>query len=551
MQHQQFVYLLQEREFANKNENIYKIGKTTQGFKRYRQYPKESIVMLHLICDDCDVAEKNIIIYFDFKYENVKSIGREYYRGDFCEMIADIFKIVNVKKEHMRKTIAFNDDFICECFGNNDKNQIKETLNQMTIEDYCILIKKLNKYNHISKQVGNNIVLYECGNNKLWTVVDNCDAIFAQLTKFFSQLFFELDCGTNEYKILDKLKNKQMKENIFNVYKKECINNIIFDNKNLLCFKNGAHDIANNYFRNINNDDYVTTYCNFDWIEPLPDEIEEVSKLLKTLFLNDDEHNLFLQLMSLALGKINKSLIIMLTGSARCKKVVCDIIIKTLNEYILSPHDNILYNCDTMDNLKNLIGGKRIIMFRDLKKGKQIINPLDYNNNVIFIMETDKKIKFAQKMQHTDDILDISLFSNCNTTSEFQEKHKYALIKILMETHKQYTANNYVLDVPKSVQDRTTAYLELSCNIVQWFKDNYEMSPDPKDICKIKDIFVKFIESDYYQNLTKQEKRRYNKTFFVDYIESNIFLKKYYMLRYNIYTNVIKGWREKKNDDDE
>ena len=49
------IYLLQEREFINSNENIYKIGRTKQAnIQRFNQYPKGSKLLLHIVCDDCE-----------------------------------------------------------------------------------------------------------------------------------------------------------------------------------------------------------------------------------------------------------------------------------------------------------------------------------------------------------------------------------------------------------------------------------------------------------------------------------------------------------------
>ena len=61
----QYIYLLQEREFIKCKENIYKIGKTKQEkFKRFNQYPNGSILLLYIICNDCDSNEKQIINLF-------------------------------------------------------------------------------------------------------------------------------------------------------------------------------------------------------------------------------------------------------------------------------------------------------------------------------------------------------------------------------------------------------------------------------------------------------------------------------------------------------
>jgi poly-beta-hydroxyalkanoate depolymerase len=82
-------------------------------------------------------------------------------------------------------------------------------------------------------------------------------------------------------------------------------------------------------------------------------------------------------------------------------------------------------------------------------------------------------------------------------------------------------------------------------NIIQWFKENYEETQNIKDICKIKDIYDDFCQSTYFFNLSKHEKQKYNKAYFVEYIKTNIFFKKYYVDRYNNYRTILKGWTNK------
>jgi hypothetical protein len=59
-------------------------------------------------------------------------------------------------------------------------------------------------------------------------------------------------------------------------------------------------------------------------------------------------------------------------------------------------------------------------------------------------------------------------------TSEFQQKHKYSLLYILMEAYEHYRKNDRRFIIPESLKQRTTQYLELSYNIVQWFKERYD-----------------------------------------------------------------------------
>jgi hypothetical protein len=90
-----YIYLLQEREFVNKDEHVYKIGKTTQSnLKRISQYPNGSILKIQYECIDCTKIERELIKLFTKKYKLRKDIGYEYFEGDSFEMSCDISRII-------------------------------------------------------------------------------------------------------------------------------------------------------------------------------------------------------------------------------------------------------------------------------------------------------------------------------------------------------------------------------------------------------------------------------------------------------------------------
>ena len=84
-------------------------------------------------------------------------------------------------------------------------------------------------------------------------------------------------------------------------------------------------------------------------------------------------------------------------------------------------------------------------------------------------------------------------------------------MKILMEAHVIYDHNNYTFNVPASIRERTKSYLQQSSQIMAWFDDNYEMIDDKELFIKIADVHDKFIISDLFENLTKADKRKFNK----------------------------------------
>ena len=91
-----YIYLILEREFIKKNENIYKIGRSNQNNdKRIKQYPNNSKLILQTICSDCHFSENKIISLFKTKYIHRNDIGHEYFEGDVFEMRKDINKIID------------------------------------------------------------------------------------------------------------------------------------------------------------------------------------------------------------------------------------------------------------------------------------------------------------------------------------------------------------------------------------------------------------------------------------------------------------------------
>ncbi len=113
-------------------------------------------------------------------------------------------------------------------------------------------------------------------------------------------------------------------------------------------------------------------------------------------------------------------------------------------------------------------------------------------------------------------------------TDDFKNTYKQALFEILKSRYTVFKNNNYVLqEQPEICAKKCSWYLATSDDIFTWFKDNYKKDETSNNIIPVSDIFKIFKESEYHNDLTKADKRRYNKTYFVEKIESNVFLRKY------------------------
>jgi hypothetical protein len=90
-----YVYLLQEREFIDKKQEIYKVGMTSQpNQKRFRSYPKGSRLLYQIACDNHVNAEKSILQQFKENFEQIKDIGSEYFKGCHRKMFRIMHRVV-------------------------------------------------------------------------------------------------------------------------------------------------------------------------------------------------------------------------------------------------------------------------------------------------------------------------------------------------------------------------------------------------------------------------------------------------------------------------
>jgi hypothetical protein len=91
----EYIYLLQEREFIRTNDNVFKIGRTSQSnTERIRSYSKGSQLLFMIKCKNSIKTEKKLLYFFDNLFNRKKEYGREYYEGDHIKMIDIIYNYV-------------------------------------------------------------------------------------------------------------------------------------------------------------------------------------------------------------------------------------------------------------------------------------------------------------------------------------------------------------------------------------------------------------------------------------------------------------------------
>jgi len=464
--------------------------------------------------------------------------------------------------------------------------------------DMCKYAKILgqNRFIYIVK---NNIYKFYSFNGHTWK---NDDTLFKEflsndLYDFLKKITFELYYEHKNYNSMQtqikKLKLTKFKKEIVESYKEvNSRDDIKLDDKwYLFGFENIVYDFNEEQFREYKYDDFISITTGYNWQEPTEEELQVVNDLIKRIMPDEEERNLYLQILSTCLdGRCLERFIIFNGNGRNGKGMMNDLLLCALGNYGMICNNNLLFEASKTGSNpeKANIHKKRLVIFREPPENKKFENSVvkeltggglfsarghhesetQKELNLTMIVECNKKPLFAEEPTIADAqrIIDIyfkSTFTNDEKlidendnvflanpdykTKEFQEQHKYALIKILLEEHKKYKQNKWLLVLPKSVNDRTQNYLEMSYNIVQWFKDSFELTNKKEDIIKIKDLYDDFTKSNYFFNLGKIEKKKYNKTYFNNFIETNIFFKQYFIERTSNMRHFLCKWIKKQD----
>jgi len=435
------------------------------------------------------------------------------------------------------------------------------------------------KYLKPTDFIWKNNELY-CYNGKFWEKDDTIMRIYigGELYNFLKSVLitcFWDDKSFSQYKTkLDKLRSLNFKKEIIETTKEVLTNNKIeFDSKYYLFgFDNLVYDLNEDKFREYNYDDYISITTGYEWVEPIKEDIKFIQDMLNKIFPNKEEQKVYLTICSTGLeGRCLERFIIANGNGRNGKGVLNDLLLICFGKYGLIGNNAILFETNKTGSNpeKNNIDKKRFVIFREPPEKSKFENSVikELTGGGTFsarghfesttekklygtiIVECNKKPNFAEEPTQADllrliDIKFDSTFVEDNKyvdktknifkgdkffkTEDFKNKYKYAMLSILFKNYKEYKEKEYKLILPKEIKIRTEMYLKSSCNILSWFNEFYEKIDDANNIIKIKDIFNNFKSCEYYNLLSKNDKRKYNYNYFNEYFANNIFLKSNY-----------------------
>jgi hypothetical protein len=130
-----YFYILHTREYINRNENIYKIGRTNSqnGNSRFIQYPKDSIPLFVIYINHIQEFENRMIQRCRDLFRQV-NVGNEYFEGELSKIIEIAMEEINTNKEYYLYSIEHKQ--ICKTYHLKDIEikikELKKKLNRFT-----------------------------------------------------------------------------------------------------------------------------------------------------------------------------------------------------------------------------------------------------------------------------------------------------------------------------------------------------------------------------------------------------------------------------------
>lgn len=389
------------------------------------------------------------------------------------------------------------------------------------------------------------------------------------------------------------LKNHKLRNNYINDIICKITNNDIKWNQktNLFAFENKIFDINLKQFIDPQPEFYINISCGWNY-DDLYDKnlVIELDKFIDTIHPNKEIKDLYLTILSTGLsGQTLEKFIIANGKGGNGKGVLNELALDTFGNYgyvipsniILQPlkqgsnpeiancnfkrfiitrepDDNYKINCSTV---KELTGGK------DINARLNHSNDTKTNLNMTLIMECNEKPKLSEvgdgikrrvlDIPFNSSFVDKYLFDKLddefksNTfisngfykTLEFRNKYKQALFLLFIEYYYKYNKIGSLI-IPNIIEERTINYMSNSDEIFNIVNDILEKTNDKKDFIKIKDLFELAKKNDYYINMSKEQKRKFNYNFFCSKIENNLFLK-YFICFNNDKIKILKNHKIK------
>jgi hypothetical protein len=255
----QYIYLLQEREFIKTKEHVYKVGMTKkENHGRFNQYPKGSVLLFQMICDNCKNMEKLVLKKFKETFKQRKDIGNEYFEGEYKCMVDIIY--LTIKDElNIHEEIINDEEETINTEEEQDENEEdddkdEEQENKIKFNLLCEKICKIFPDYKNDESFGGNKKYIKI------SIIDNKYVVYYINPKLMDYLhcYYENECETMFYNYI--INQYEINKNVAD--RLQYFNHLI--NKKLVCLDK-IYDIhSTDFITKINKTKFYINIENYD-----------------------------------------------------------------------------------------------------------------------------------------------------------------------------------------------------------------------------------------------------------------------------------------------
>ena len=387
-------------------------------------------------------------------------------------------------------------------------------------------------------------------------------------------------------------------------------NEVEFDFRpELIAFKNVVFDLSIGQVIEPKREDYILKNTGYDYVDCPEKDMETMREILQKILPNQDVWETYIHFLAVGLSGYNPEKFVIANGGGRNGKGVLNELVEDMlgGEYYYTAPSELLLNAKKLGGSPELatMDKKRMVIFRepDLSKklnsafnkeltgGNKIAGRMNYSNqmvvllNATWILECNEKpmitgntsgeaigqriydVPFVNTFTKDENQLSCEGFYKADPyykTLEFRKQYRIPLFKILLEYMREYrdkTGKHVWEKYPhfKIIEDRTKQYLESSDEIKCWLKETLKSIPwtdkaemyGKQQYITSKDIYSAFKTSELFTNMSKDERRKHNESFFREYINTTNPYRKQYEDRYKNKRSLLFGYSINWSDDEE
>ena len=405
---------------------------------------------------------------------------------------------------------------------------------------------------------------------------------------------------------LNKIYCKSRLESIMSQITQKCTTlfDIDFDmNKYILPFKSKVLDLKTQEFRQYRKEDYITLFIDYDLEEKTDHGQKILNKLFKQIFPDECFRYDYLARLCAGLFGTTHEEFVLANGCGGNGKAV----INELHHYLLT--DSFCYRANNGVLLKSAKSGlntaianmdkKRTIIYAEPEEaekikisimkeltGCQVMNAerkYSMNDRVdmfgTHILECNEKPKLDGRLDNSivRRIRDIPFKSKfvdeCDyyedkyifvgdlwfKSEEFKQEYKHQLlyyyIDFIKDYYKRHNKNLWeYMYTSEETKKESSKYIDDSDDILEWF--NEICIKDPEDILILKTLYNNYKNTESFEHLSKEDKRKRNYKWFREYFKNHRVLNRFYKDRYQpvlngqqkYYRNVLVGFTIKEKE---